>query len=488
MGSSSNFDVLIVGAGISGINAAYRIQSELPHYKYSIIESRGAIGGTWDFFRYPGLRSDSDLHTFGFPWRPWASPKSIADGPSILKYLEDSAKQYGIDRNMQFHRRLVAANWSSADQQWSLEVDTADGMTNITARFLILSTGYYDYSEPLKTTIPGLDNFKGQLVHPQAWPEKLDYTGKKMVIIGSGATAITLLPVLAQKAARVTMLQRSPTYLLSMPSVDPIGKLLHGVLPKSLAFRLVRWNFLIIPFLFYQFCRFFPGAARFVLRKVAELQLPKDVPHDPTFKPSYNPWEQRLCVCPDGDFYKALHSGTADVVTDKIKSVTATGITTESGKTLDADIIVTATGLKLQLAGGAKITVDSKPIIQSEKYLWNGQMIQDVPNAVLVIGYTNASWTLGSDSTAINVCRLLKHMDKNGMAYATPRVPEGSKMASRPIMDLSSTYVSKAKSALPLAGDEGPWRPRVNYIIDRWTANHGSLTTDMEFTKATNVG
>ncbi|KFY86195.1 hypothetical protein V498_07580 [Pseudogymnoascus sp. VKM F-4517 (FW-2822)] len=487
MDSSSHFDVLIVGAGISGINAAYRIQSELPHYRYSIIESRGAIGGTWDFFRYPGLRSDSDLHTFGFPWRPWASPESIADGPSIRKYLEDSAKQYGIDRNIQFQHRLVAANWSSDDQQWSLDVDTDYGTNNMTARFLILSTGYYDYNEPLETNIPGLHHFKGQLVHPQAWPEDLNYTDKKMVIIGSGATAITLLPVLAEKAARVTMLQRSPTYLLSLPSVDPIGRLLHMVLPKWLAFKLVRWKFLIIPFVFYQFCRAYPTAARFLLRKRAEGELPKNVPHDPNFSPSYNPWEQRLCVCPDGDFYKALRAGTAHVVTDKIKTVTETGITTESGKTLDADIIVTATGLKLQLAGGAKITVDSKPIIPSEKYIWNGQMIQDVPNAVLVIGYTNASWTLGSDSTAINVCRLLKHMDKNGMAYAVPRVPEGPNMGSRKIMDLNSTYISKAQSTLPLAGNKGPWKPRVNYIMDRWSANYGSVTTDMEFTKATKV-
>ncbi|KFY49722.1 hypothetical protein V495_00481 [Pseudogymnoascus sp. VKM F-4514 (FW-929)] len=488
MSSSSHFDVLIVGAGISGINAAYRIQSELPHYEYSIIESRGAIGGTWDFFRYPGLRSDSDLHTFGFPWRPWASPESIADGPSIRKYLEDSAQQYGIDRKIKFKHRLVAANWSSDDQEWSLDVDTDDGTNSITARFLILSTGYYDYNEPLNTTIPGLHDFKGQIVHPQSWPEDLDYTGKKVIIIGSGATAITLLPVLAEKATRVTMLQRSPTYLLSLPRVDPIGKLLHMLLPKSLAYKLVRLQFLIIPFLFYQFCRVCPSIARFLLRKIAERQLPKNVPHDPNFNPTYNPWEQRLCVCPNGDFYEALRAGTSDVVTDKIKKVEETGIITESGKTLDADIIVTATGLKLQLAGGAKITVDSKSVIQSEKYIWNGQMIQDVPNAVIVIGYTNASWTLGSDSTAINVCRLLKHMDENSMAYATPRVPEGSNMVSRPMMDLSSTYVKKAKSTLPLAGNKGPWKPRVNYIIDRWTANYGSLTTDMEFTKANKIG
>lgn len=399
--------------------------------------------------------------------------------------MEESAEQYGIDRNIKFHHRLVAANWTPGEQQWRFDVDTDEGTKNISARFLILGTGYYDYNEPLRTTIPGLYNFKGQVVHPQAWPEDLDYLGKKIVIIGSGATAVTLVPVLAEKAAKVTMLQRSPSYVLSQPSVDPIGRFMHMVLPKSLAFTLVRWKFLILPFLFYQFCRAFPNAARFLLRKRAEGQLPKNVPHDPNFNPTYNPWEQRLCVCPDGDFYRALRAGTADVVTDKIETVTETGIMTESGKTLSADIIVTATGLKLQLAGGAKITIDAKPLIPAEKYIWNGQMIQDVPNAVLIVGYTNASWTLGSDSTAINVCRLLKHMDKNGMAYATPRVPEGPKMASRPMIDLNSTYISKARSILPLAGDKGPWKPRVNYIIDHWTANYRCVTTDMEFTKAT---
>jgi cation diffusion facilitator CzcD-associated flavoprotein CzcO len=366
-----------------------------------------------------------------------------------------------------------------------LEVDTDKGTTNITARFLILGTGYYDYNESLGTTIHGLHNFKGQVVHPQAWPEDIDYLGKKIVIIGSGATAITLLPVLADRAAKVTMLQRSPTYVLSQPSVDPIGRLIHMVFPKSLAFILVRWKFLILPFLFYHFCRACPNAARYVLRKRAERQLPKSLPHDPNFNPTYNPWEQRLCVCPDGDFFNALRSGIASVVTDRIKTVTETGITTESGKTLDADIIVTATGLKVQLAGGAKITIKSKPVVLSEKYIWNGQMVQDVPNTFVVMGYTNASWTLGSDSTAMNICRLLKHMDKDGMAHATPRVPEGLKMSSRPLIDLNSTYVSKAKSTLPLCGDRGPWKPRANYIIDYWTGNYRSVTTDMEFTKAT---
>ncbi|KIM97582.1 hypothetical protein OIDMADRAFT_130179 [Oidiodendron maius Zn] len=459
VGEESHFDVLIIGAGISGINSAYRIQAELPHYNYAIIEARSAMGGTWDFFRYPGLRSDSDLHTFGFPWRPWSSPKSIADGQSICKYIQESAAEYGIDKRVRYRHHVTSANWSSAEQQWSL-------------------------AEALQTMIPGLENFKGVTVHPQFWPEDLDYTGKKMVVIGSGATAITIIPVLARKAAMVTMLQRSPSYIISQPAVDPFGELMRKLLPKWLAFKLVRWKFLLVPFLFYQFCRVYPGAARWILKRRAERELPKNIPHDPNFRPCYNPWEQRLCASPDGDFFQALREGHADVVTDKIKTVTATGIETESGRTLDADIIVTATGLKLQLLGGATITIDSKPLELSDKYVWKGQMLQDVPNAVLVVGYTNASWTLGSDSTSLQVSRLLKYMDRHGMAYATARVPEGQKMASVPIINLSSTYVEKARTMLPRAGDTGPWKPRVNYIMDRWEAAHGSVTTDIEFTKA----
>lgn len=430
------------------------------------------------------FRSDSDLHTFGFPWRPWSAPQSIADGPSIKKYIEESAREYGIDKRILFHHRLVEANWSSEDQHWSFVIDTESGSKTITARFVIFSTGYYNYEEPLEAKIPGIENFKGETVHPQFWPEDLDYTGKKMIVIGSGATAITLVPVLAQKAAKVTMLQRSASYVMSLPTVDPLGSIARKVLPRWLAFKLVRWKFLLLPFIFFQFCAAFPGAARWILKRRAQAQLPKHIAHDPNFKPCYNPWEQRLCVCPDGDFFKALRNGNADVITDTIKTVTATGIETESGRTLDADIIVTATGLRLRLLGGAAITVDSKPLNLADKYVWKGQMLQDVPNAVLVVGYTNASWTLGSDSTALQASRLLKHMDDNGMASATARVPEGRTMSPQPLLNLSSTYIAKAKSMLPIAGDTGPWKPRVNYITDQWQATYGSVTTDIEFTKA----
>jgi cation diffusion facilitator CzcD-associated flavoprotein CzcO len=478
---SSNFDIIVIGAGISGINAGYRIQSELPNYKYTILEARGAIGGTWDLFRYPGIRSDSDLHTFGFPWRPWDEPKSIAHGTDIRNYIQKSAEVYGIDKKIRFHHRLISQNWSSDAQQWQLTVDANGEKTIFTTRFLIIASGYYDYHEPLKTHIPGIDNFQGQIIHPQFWPADLDYTGKKIVVIGSGATAITLVPNLTDKAEKVTMLQRSPTYVVALPAVDPLGDWMKRYLPNWIAFKLVRWKFLVLPYIFFRFCRAFPNVAKRALTRRAKEQLPANVPVDPNFSPSYNPWEQRLCVCPDGDFFKALKSGKADVVTDRIKTVTATGIETVKGIKIDADIIITATGLKMQLAGGSKISVDGKPLDVSEKYMWKGVMLQDLPNAAIVIGYTNASWTLGSDTTALHMTRLLKYMDKQGVLSATPRVKEGEKLKSQPLLNLNSTYIEKAKGLLPKAGNLGPWKPRANYLVDHWIASHGALTTDLDF-------
>jgi cation diffusion facilitator CzcD-associated flavoprotein CzcO len=479
-----DFDVIIVGAGISGINAAYRVQTQLPGHSYTIIEARDAIGGTWDLFRYPGIRSDSDLHTFGFPWRPWSKAKAIADGESIRNYIRESAEQYGIDKKIQFHHRLEACDWSSAEQQWTLSVNTNGQLINLTSRFMILSTGYYDYHEPMRAIIPGIDDFQGSVVHPQFWPEDLDYTGKKMVIIGSGATAITLLPNLADKAAQVTMLQRSPTYILSLPAIDPSGDWARRWLPKWTADVLLRWKNIVFPFLFFKFCRAFPNVARKVLRRNVEKLLPPSIPHDPNFKPSYGPWEQRLCVCPDGDFFEALRDKNCDVVTSNIKSVTATGIETETGKIIDADIIITATGLKIQLAGGARISIDGKTVNVSEKYVWKGVMLQDIPNACLVIGYTNASWTLGADATAGLVCRLIKHMEKNDQSSAVPTVPNGQEMEATPMLNLSSTYIEKAKGSLPCAGNSAPWKPRNSYLTDIWVSKYGSVTTGMEFTKA----
>lgn len=484
--SPPDYDVIIIGAGLSGINAGYRVQSELPNYKYTILENRGAIGGTWDLFRYPGIRSDSDLHTFGFPWNPWTHNNAIADGALIKSYIEDCAHKFGIDRKIQFHHKLVAADWSSDHQQWSLSIQADGKEKTLTARFIILGTGYYDYNEPLEANIPGISNFKGKVIHPQFWPEDLDYDNKKIIVIGSGATAITLIPNLAKDAAKVTMLQRSPSYVMGFPRADTGDSWVRKWMPPWFANNYLRWKFIIMPLLFFKFCRAFPKQARKIIRGNTESQLPKTVPHDPAFNPTYNPWEQRLCICPDGDFFKSLGTGKADVVTDTIKTVTDSGIVTASGKNLEADIIVTATGLKIQMAGGAKISVDGNAISINSKFFWRSVMLQDIPNASVVMGYTNASWTLGSDTTANLLCRLFKYMDKNNLSSVTPRVAAGSKMADSAFLDFNSTYIEKAKGTLPRAGDRGPWLARSDYFTDTWTASYGSLRnliTDLHFTK-----
>jgi cation diffusion facilitator CzcD-associated flavoprotein CzcO len=477
-------DVIIVGAGISGINAGYRLQTELPGINYTILEQRDSLGGTWDLFKYPGIRSDSDLHTFGFKWRPWNHPKAIADGKLIKEYLQESAEVYGIDKKIQYHHELKAANWSSDQQAWQLEV-VANGETKyFHTRFLLLGTGYYDYKQALETDIPGIENFQGTTIHPQFWPEDYDYTDKNIVIVGSGATAITLLPVLAEKAAHVTLLQRSPTYILTRPSVDPMGSFMHRWLPSWAASKLVRWKFLVLPFLFFKFCRRFPQAARGIIKSATEKELPPSVSHNPHFSPKYNPWEQRLCVCPDGDFYKALRGGKTSIVTDHIENVSEKTITTRDGTVLAPDTIITATGLKIQIAGGAQISVDRQPVRIGEKFLWKGLMLQDLPNLATVIGYTNASWTLGADATALAVCRLLKVMRSKGVSSATPRVPDESKLNVRPVLNLNSTYVERGKGEMPKAADKAPWLPRSTYFSDLWEAQHGNIEQGLQFSRA----
>lgn len=479
--SERRFDVVIVGAGISGINAAYRIQSELPGYSYAVLEARDAIGGTWDLFRYPGIRSDSDLFTFGFSWQPWKSDNPIAEGGSISRYMRDTARQHGIDSHILFRHKLAAADWSSADSTWSLSVNHDGEDKTYTARFVIFGTGYYDYQNPLQTNIPGLDRFQGQTIHPQFWPEDLDYSDKRVVIIGSGATAVTLLPKMAERAARTTMLQRSPTYILSLPnrSMNPLS----WVLPSSWFAKWQRISWILTSRLFFLFCQRFPWLARMLLRLSVSRQLPGHIPHDPHFRPRYNPWDQRLCVCPDGDFFKSLHSGRADVKTDTIESVTEGGLRLGSGDALDADIIVTATGLRLQIAGGAAISVDGRKVDIADKYLWNGVMLQDVPNASFVIGYTNASWTLGADATALSVTRLLKNLESRKVVAATPRVADASRLQQRRLLNLNSTYVSVAEKSLPKAADRGPWRPRDNYMSDYVFSQYGKLDEELELVK-----
>lgn len=488
MGSSEKasdglLDIVIVGAGISGINAAYRIQTELPSASYTVIEARGRIGGTWDLFRYPGFRSDSDLYTFGFAWRPWAEQKIIADGESIRSYIHESAALYGIDQKIRFHCKLVSANWSSDQQAWNLVVDEEGRESRLHARFVILCTGYYDYNEALSSYIPGIEKFTGTVVHPQFWPEHLDYKDKNIVVVGSGSTAVTLLPSLAETAHHVTMLQRSPSYILARPAVDPFAQWALKYFPHNLAHRITRLRFLVIGFLFGKFCAFYPLAARNLIRKATLRQLPENTPHDPHFSPRYNPWEQRLCLCPDGDFFKAIRAGKASVVTDTIATVTETGIRLASGQTLETDIIVTATGLKLKIAGGAHVSVDNVPITISEKYLWKTVMLQDVPNLATVIGYTNASWTLGADATALLVCRLLKSMKGKGLTSAVPRLDDSAGMKSLPALNLSSTYVVRGAKDLPRTGDRAPWMPRSTYFSDLWGAKFGNITDGLQFGK-----
>ncbi|KAE8364670.1 hypothetical protein BDV27DRAFT_128096 [Aspergillus caelatus] len=476
-----SFDVVIIGAGISGINTAYRLQSQNPKLRYTILEARNNLGGTWDLFKYPGIRSDSDLFTFGFSWHPWDQGNPIADGPSIVKYMNNAAERHGIKKHILFEHRLLGADWSSAENTWSLSVEHEGHSKSFSARFIVFGTGYYDYHMPLQAEIPGLDQFQGQIIHPQFWPEGLDYSDKKVVIIGSGATAVTLLPNLAQKAKHVTMLQRSPTYILSIPNQR--RSWLSYILPAALDRKIQRLRWLLSSRFFFLFCQAFPTLARFILRLSVSLQLPSHVPHDPHFRPRYNPWDQRLCICPDGDFFKSLHTGRANVKTDTIREVTASGIVLNSGEKLDADMIITATGLKLQIAGGASVTVDGIPHHVSDKYIWHGIMLQDVPNAAFVIGYTNASWTLGADATAQFLCRLLQELEQRGVKAAVPRLSPATakEMQPRRLLNLNSTYVTKAERDLPKAADRGPWLPRDNYLDDIKFAKKGRIDEDMEF-------
>jgi len=479
----THFDTVVVGAGISGIDAAYRLQEQAPDQTYTLLEARDHIGGTWDLFKYPGIRSDSDLHTFGFPFRPWEKENPIAEGASIVEYLNDTVNEFGIDKHIQFRHRLEKANWSSDEQQWFLTIDAEGQKKHISCHFLAMCTGYYDYKSALPSLIPGIDNFQGQVIHPQFWPEDLDYTGKKITIVGSGATAITLLPVVAQKASEAIMLQRSPTYIIAKPQTDALDNFIRGLLPWTWASTIIRYKNFLLPELFYRFCIRFPTAAKRLLQKGAASLLPEGYPLKPNFEPKYNPWDQRMCVAPKGDFYTAIRENKAEVITAHIDTVTKDSIIIkDSDRVLHPDIIVTATGLRLLIAGGAQISVDNEPVDIASKHLYRGMMLQDVPNLAIFIGYTNASWTLGSDATAQFVTRLIKHMQNKGITSAVPTVDPSKPMKETNILNLNSTYITSAQSVLPKGGDVGPWRPRTMWIKDKWDAQHGAFT-DIKFNK-----
>ncbi|KNG86777.1 monooxygenase [Aspergillus nomiae NRRL 13137] len=474
-----NHDIIIIGAGISGINVAYHVQTELPNYSYIILEEREAMGGTWDLFQYPGIRSDSDLITYGFSWYPWNQSRPIAEGKAIATYIKEAAAQFGIDQHIHFQHRVTQAAWSDTKQKWTLIVEHAGLEKLYTATFVAFGTGYYDYNQPLPADIPGMDQFTGTLIHPQFWPKEVNYTDQKIVVIGSGATAVTLIPKLAETAERVTMLQRSPTYILSVPNAEIKKTWIDYLLPRTIAQSYHRLSWFLPHRLFFLFCQSFPQFSGWLLRWRMIKELPDNISHDPHFSPRYAPWDQRLCVSPDGDFYRALYTGKVDIKTDSIEAVTSSGIKLKSGEFLDADIIITATGLKLQLAGGVKLEINKEPCILAEKYLWRGIMLQDVPNAFFFIGYTNASWTLGVDASAAFSTRLIKHLSSKDATAAVPRVPDRLKLQPRRVLDLSSTYITKADKNMPKAADQGSWLPRNNYISDLWFAKYGRLN-DLE--------
>jgi monooxygenase len=460
-------DVLIVGAGISGIGAAYYLQTAQPGKTYAILEARGATGGTWDLFRYPGIRSDSDLHTFGYEFKPWEDKDAIASADKILAYLRQTAAENGIDRMVRFHHKVLGAAWSSDDARWVVDVQRVDTgeVLQLSCHWLFCAGGYYRYDEGFTPRFEGRDRFRGRIVHPQHWPEDLDYSGKRVVVIGSGATAVTLVPAMADKAAHVTMLQRSATYVMPVPSQDAIANALKKVFGNERGYAITRQKNIAQQRAVYKLCQRYPRAARRLIRHINAKRLPENYPVDEHFNPAYNPWDQRLCAVPDGDLFNALSNGSASVVTDRIDTFTETGIRLESGRELDADIIVTATGLNLQTLGGLHLRVDGRPVHVPETVAYKGFMLSDVPNFVFVFGYTNSSWTLKVGLVGEHFCRLLAHMDAHGHDICCPQVDDPA-MVTRPLLDFAAGYVQRAADQLPRQGDREPWSVSMDYRAD----------------------
>ena len=474
--------MLIVGAGLSGIGAAYHLQEKCPAKTFAILEGRSAIGGTWDLFRYPGVRSDSDMHTMGYCFRPWREPKSIADGQSILRYIRETAEEHEIDRKIRFHHPVTRASWSSPDAQWTVEANGPDGPVCLTCNFLFMCSGYYEYAAGYMPGWPGMDRFTGRIVHPQQWPGDLDYTDMRVIVIGSGATAVTLVPAMAERAAHVTMLQRSPTYIVTRPSKDAIANWLHRVLPARLAYGLGRWKNILLQMYFYNLARRKPDATKKTILKFAQMQLGPDFDVGKHFNPRYNPWDQRLCLVPDGDLFAAIRSGKASVVTDEIESFTEDGIRLRSGGELKAAVIVTATGLKMRLMGGVELVVDGVSVDLAKTMTYKGMMSSDVPNLAIALGYTNASWTLKCDLTSDYVCRLMNFMDHHGYAHCTPRRRDSS-VTEEPALSFTSGYVQRALPSLPRQGSRKPWRLNQNYALDLMALRFGKLDDGtVEFT------
>jgi monooxygenase len=462
-----HIEVLIVGAGLSGIGAAHYLQTECPWADYAIFEARDSIGGTWDLFRYPGIRSDSDMHTLGYSFRPWDGEKSIADGDSILQYIKDTAAEDGIDRHIRFGHRIIAAAWSGERARWRITAQRGDGtIFELTASFLFSCTGYYRYDHGYLPDFSGMSDFAGTLVHPQHWPEDLDYIGKQVVVVGSGATAVTLVPALARSAAHVTMLQRSPTYIASLPERSPLAKVFRRVLPKQMAGTAAKWAHALLTQSFYAVSRRYPHYVKRFLRKGLERELPAGYDIDTHFTPRYDPWDQRFCAVPDGDLFKAIRGGGVSVVTDTVERFTRSGILLASGQELPADIVVTATGLELLFLGGIDLTVDGAPVDPASRLTYKGMMIEGVPNLAVAIGYTNASWTLKCDLTCQYVCRLLNYMRSHGLTECVPRNTDPSVAEGGPLLGLTSGYIQRSAHLLPQQGLRQPWRVHQSYLRD----------------------
>ena len=476
-------DVLIIGAGISGIGAAYRIHERNPGLRYSILERRQRVGGTWDLFRYPGIRSDSDIFTLCFSWEPWTRPEMIADGDHIWEYIADTARKHGIDKHIRFNTYVRSADWDSTTDTWTVQTEQNGQPKTYRCRFLFFGTGYYNYDEPYKPDFPGIEDFTGEVVHPQHWPEEFDHTGKRLVVIGSGATAVSLIPSLTEKAGHVTMLQRTPSYMISAAKVEPTANAIRKVLPLKVAHWIVRWRNAIIAALLWLVARKAPEFSKRTLRRIAEKNLPEGYDIDTHFKPPYNPWDQRLCFIIGADLYKEIADDRVEMVTDHIDHMDAQGIVLKSGKRIDTDVIVTATGLQLQSLGGVTISVDGETIDPHDRFLYRRHMLEDVPNAAWCVGYTNASWTLGADLTAQSFAKLLAYMTSHSYTHAYPHLGDVN-MPEQPAFNLQSGYVMRGLHMLPKSGTRKPWVVSHNFVRDALGHRFAAVEESMVFGRA----
>jgi cation diffusion facilitator CzcD-associated flavoprotein CzcO len=464
---TDHVDILIIGAGLSGIGAACHLRKECPAREFAILEARDCIGGTWDLFRYPGMRSDSDMFTLGYSFRPWTGAKSITDGESILHYICDAAREHGVDGVIRFDHRVTHASWSSQEARWTLDVERGANKepVRLACNFLIVCCGYYSYAEGYTPPLPGIERFHGRVVHPQNWTDDVDYAGKSVVVIGSGATAVTLVPELAKKAAHVTMVQRSPTYVVAWPDEDRIANALRRWLPARAACSIARWKNVLGGMYFYRICKRNPERAKIMIRDGLRAELGPDYDIAKHFTPRYNPWDQRLCLAPNGDFFHSIRSGKTSMVTEEIETFTPSGLKLRSGREIEADLVVTATGLNLQILGGAEIDVDGVAADPATTISYKGVMYSDLPNLASVFGYTNASWTLKADLISSYICRLLNYMERHGFSQCTPRNVDPT-MERRPPVDFTSGYFQRSMDKLPRQGTRDPWRIHQNYIHD----------------------